>query len=571
MAERVTVIDRIFQCIEHKESFVLNAGAGSGKTFTLIQTIDHIANLKIQKQQKILCVTFTNVAKDEILSRLKNFNYDKIIISTLHDFVWDYIKQFQKELQKQVKRLADRKIAKLRDEIAEAQRKIDNPRHNTNIEKQNGIIDINSKRITKYCDVDYDTLEIKYDIYSAYYRGVISHDDVLEIMSEFLDVEFFAKMFLNSFPYILIDEYQDTNYSILSKILERIQTIPTSIKSVVGLYGDSMQQIFSSNNFDLSRLSINEIDKLDNYRTNQIIVTANNQLRGDGLKQNCTTQNPLVPFGSLEFVFNMSTDIKLKDFQTVKDDFATYKRLYLSNRNIAEEIGFNSLSQLFNGKYNKHSNEKLLKLEDPFLNFIMNQLVVLLVEFEKGNYYNIIQKINSINEIILKRIFNEIEMLILDTETNLKKCLDIFIEYKLIDVKKYMEILDTYNDEDTFIQELLTVKVEEFKNLRKQIDNLTTLDTLHGVKGKEFEKVIINIFYNQPWNQYDFDKLIKKQDMGKTAVKNAHKLLYVACTRAKTHLIINYIMDPLYKVDSAHIKDAVVNMYGDSMRFTIYE
>lgn len=276
MAEQVRVIDRIFQSIEHKESFVLNAGAGSGKTFALIQTIDHIANLKIQKQQKILCVTFTNVAKDEILSRLKNFNYDKIIISTLHDFVWDYIKQFQKELQKQVKRLADRKIAKIRDEIAEAQRKIDNPRHNTNIEKQNGIIDINSKRITKYCGVDYDALEIKYDIYSAYYRGVISHDDVLEIMSEFLDDVFFAKMFLNSFPYILIDEYQDTNYPILSKILERVQTIQTSIKSVIGLYGDSMQQIYSSNNFDLSGLSINEIDKLDNYRTNQIIVAANN-------------------------------------------------------------------------------------------------------------------------------------------------------------------------------------------------------------------------------------------------------------------------------------------------------
>lgn len=571
MAEQVTVINRIFQCIEHKESFVLNAGAGSGKTFTLIQTIDHIANLKIQKQQKILCVTFTNVAKDEILSRLKNFNNDKIIISTLHDFVWDYIKQFQKELQKQVKRLVDRKIAKLRDEIAEAQRKIDNPRHNTNIEKQNGIFDINSERITKYCDVDYDTLEIKYDIYSAYYRGVISHDDVLEIMSEFLDDVFFAKMFLNSFPYILIDEYQDTNYSILSKILERIQTIPTSIKSVVGLYGDSMQQIYSSNNFDLSGLSINEIDKLDNYRTNQIIVSANNKLRGDGLEQNCTMQNPLVPFGSLEFVFNMSTDIKLKDFQTVKDDFGFYKRLYLSNRNIADEIGFSSLSQIFNDKYNKHSNEKLLKLEDPFLNFIMNHLVVLLVEFEKGNYYNIIQEIKSINEIILKRIYNEIEMLILDNETNLEKCLNVFIEYKLIDVKKYMEIVDTYDDEDTFIQELLTVKVEEFKNLRKQIDNLTTLDTLHGVKGKEFEKVIINIFYNQPWNQYDFDKLIKKQDMGKTSVKNAHKLLYVACTRAKTHLIINYMIDPVHKVNSDHIKDAVANMYGVSMRFTIYE
>lgn len=282
-------------------------------------------------------------------------------------------------------------------------------------------------------------------------------------------------------------------------------------------------------------------------------------------------QDPAVPFGILEFVFNKSPDIKLKDFQSVKNDFGIYKRLYLSNRNIADEIGFSSLSRIFNDKYNKHSNEKLLKLEDPFLNFIMSHLVVLLVEFEKGNYYNIIQEIKSINEITLKIIYNEIEMLVLDTETNLKKCLDVFIEHKLIDVKKYMEIVDTYDDEDTFIQQLLTVKVAEFKNLKKQIDNLTTLDTLHGVKGKEFEKVIINIFYNQPWNQYDFDKLIKKQDFEKVSVKNAHKLLYVACTRAKTHLIINYIIDPVHKVNSDHIKDAVANMYGDSMRFTIYE
>ena len=67
---------RSYYDIEERKSFVLEAGAGSGKTYALIQTLNYLIqhkseNLKIANQ-KIVCITYTNVAKNEIIDRIEN-------------------------------------------------------------------------------------------------------------------------------------------------------------------------------------------------------------------------------------------------------------------------------------------------------------------------------------------------------------------------------------------------------------------------------------------------------------------------------------------------------------------
>lgn len=112
---------KINECLDDFVSFCFNAGAGAGKTYALQKSIEHIlktkgGNLKL-RNQKILCITYTNAAKDEILSRLgKN---SSILVSTIHEFLWGFI-SIQQEL------LTEEHKKKIKDALEELEQKINN-------------------------------------------------------------------------------------------------------------------------------------------------------------------------------------------------------------------------------------------------------------------------------------------------------------------------------------------------------------------------------------------------------------------------------------------------------------
>ena len=63
-------LEQVKDCIKTGKSFIVEAGAGSGKTWTLIESIKHILETQAavleKANQQIACITYTNVAKDEI-------------------------------------------------------------------------------------------------------------------------------------------------------------------------------------------------------------------------------------------------------------------------------------------------------------------------------------------------------------------------------------------------------------------------------------------------------------------------------------------------------------------------
>ena len=87
-------VAKIFEHIAKKENFVLSGGAGSGKTYSLVSVINEI--YARNAYAKIACITYTNVAANEIQDRLSHQN---LHISTIHDFLWDNISSYQKELK----------------------------------------------------------------------------------------------------------------------------------------------------------------------------------------------------------------------------------------------------------------------------------------------------------------------------------------------------------------------------------------------------------------------------------------------------------------------------------------
>ena len=87
-------VESIINHIEKNENFLLSGGAGSGKTYSLVQVIREV--IARFPSSKIACMTYTNASVHEIERRVDHSNLN---VSTIHDFLWDNIKNFQNELK----------------------------------------------------------------------------------------------------------------------------------------------------------------------------------------------------------------------------------------------------------------------------------------------------------------------------------------------------------------------------------------------------------------------------------------------------------------------------------------
>ncbi|NML72194.1 AAA family ATPase [Chryseobacterium sp. RP-3-3] len=101
MDSKITPIEQIKQIIDDNQNaekefknFVLQGGAGSGKTESLKQILEYITQNYPDK--KGVCITLTNVAVDEIKARVGENN--NFVVSTIHSFLNDLIKNYKKNI-----------------------------------------------------------------------------------------------------------------------------------------------------------------------------------------------------------------------------------------------------------------------------------------------------------------------------------------------------------------------------------------------------------------------------------------------------------------------------------------
>ena len=96
---------QIINTLQQGQNFRVEAGAGSGKTYSLNKVIEWIQTNKWaeyrRKDQHVVCITYTNAAVDVIAGRLANDSF--IIPSTIHSFAWNAIKQYQSALIKLIR------------------------------------------------------------------------------------------------------------------------------------------------------------------------------------------------------------------------------------------------------------------------------------------------------------------------------------------------------------------------------------------------------------------------------------------------------------------------------------
>jgi len=501
-------IEEIIGHIQAGNNFLLSGGAGSGKTYTLIESIDHIYQTNINAN--VACITFTNVAADEITERAP---YNNLWVSTIHEFLWAEINSFQKNLKTVLVDLLKSEEIRLQN---------------------------SSELVLEELEPNYyHDKEITYKEFKVIDKGIISHNEVLKLAnSMFARFKLLRKMLCDKYNYILIDEYQDTEEQVIQIFLDYMRDEMEG-KLVIGLFGDSMQSIYEKGIGDLQGYIeqglVKEIIKEDNYRCSISTIDLLNKIRVD-ISQKPSENNKA---GSIKFIYSNNDNVQLNDIKGTEYfsgwDFADEKEtkeLYLTHKLIARQRGFIDLlsaypnSDRLMGDYKDKLAKHLYKMED------------LLYAYEKSDYNEVLKltdlKVKSHNDKVdLKK---KIENILQLNESSIDEIIKINNELGLIiiddDLKEY------FVEKEEQYKNIRGISYSQFRNLYAYEQGFSPYSTQHGVKGTEFNNVFV-ILDNGNWNMYNFKSLFENQGNPKV-IERTRKVFYVCCSRTKDNLIVYF-------------------------------
>jgi len=329
MSELTSETTRILELAREKHSFLLSGGAGSGKTYTLVEVIQTLTQL--ESSSKIACITYTNAAADEIRKRADCQN---LWVSTIHDFMWEHIKRHQSELKEILRELIQS----------------DDPALKRFTLPSGGPVETDL-----FCDL---AEGIQYREYVRLGDGIISHDEVLILASRMFECyPKLCRIVGDLHTHIFVDEYQDTSPLVVTILLDFIRAAASSC--VVGFFGDSMQAIYpgtvGSLHGRVEAEELIEVKKEQNRRNSRLIIELANQLRNDGLVQHPSgdTNAPNmfdgnVREGVIRFMYSSSASVEVVR-KHLGWEVEGSKELNLTHNLIASQAGFGMLMEVYDG------------------------------------------------------------------------------------------------------------------------------------------------------------------------------------------------------------------------------
>lgn len=416
MDSQVTLLQRIQECTENKNSFVLQGGAGCGKTETLKQTLQLLS--KDYPKKRIACITHTNFAVNEIIDRVgEGYN-----ISTIHSFLSSLIKNYTRAIHKVIYDIFTvdeleveteessglvgndlkkanhdnykktyKKYAKLKY-IATGEtspkelgkREYDKAADEINQTLSENIAELNTKVRQIIEGKDHRRIRYNESRFDRFNDLSFGHDSLLKITSLlFQRYPKLGKILCDKYDFILVDEYQDTHEDVIEVFLKHL---PKDSQTTIGLFGDAMQSIYSDGIGDVRAYidsgDLVEIPKEDNFRCSKQVIDFINSLRDDSLwqepafkiKEDGTKENLEDRQGQVRLLYAIWGDNKpharscAEDKQAYLDfvdkliDSADYeesphKKLMLTNKSIAGKVGFSILYKIFSDRYTEVKDE----------------------------------------------------------------------------------------------------------------------------------------------------------------------------------------------------------------------
>jgi len=535
----ISKIEELYQCIDKKENFILDAGAGSGKTWSLIESLKYIINKESEtlnrNNQKIVCITYTNVAKNEIIERLENNKL--VVVSTIHDFLWSCISQFKKELKEKLIEILDEKILKVQETLDKSTSK-KGITYDKNLLKK-------SKLESEKSDLIETSNLIEYKNYPLFKYNIVSHDEIIDLsMRIFSSYPVITKLITDAYPTIFVDEYQDTFPEVIKILLNYL--LPTN-KILFGFFGDKMQKIYDKGIGEIPfSYELKRITKSENYRCSKSVINLLNKIRDDitqfpaGTNKEVTGSCSFYQANENNFSLNEFIKNKLQDKLNLDDSNSTLKILHLTHKLIARENGYEELYTLVNGAGKSDALTKKDEERCPFIKFLY-QIEEIITLYQNNQIQELLRKISfEIDSFkdknILKSVLDE---LILLRET--KKNEDIYnfvIEKNLLQKSEKIKNFDLEDEKNKdYFDSLFRIEYKQIRKANTVAEEQTPFSTQHGTKGSEFENVLV-VIDDTAWRNYSYDKYFSDDMSKETIYDRSRNLFYVVCSRAENNLVV---------------------------------
>ncbi|WP_282067745.1 UvrD-helicase domain-containing protein [Olleya namhaensis] len=578
------------------KSFFLFAGAGSGKTRTLVDFLkfikkEHNDRLKLNNQ-KVAIITYTNAACNEIKSRL---DYDLLFnVSTIHSFTWDLIKNFTFDIKSWLSNKLKEDIIDLEDKQSRSR-----GRNKSFIDREKKI-EAKSKRLSTLKNIREFTYNPNGNNFS---KDSLNHSEIIEIGAFFINnKELMQSILVGKYPVLIIDESQDTN----KYLIEALFQVEKKHKKhfTLGIIGDMMQRIYLDGKEGL----VNDVpsdwltpQKKLNHRCPKRLVKLINKIRieGDGVQQEARSDKK-EGFVRLFLIETPCLDkkkieeriaIKMGGITSDKKWFgeeSEVKTLTLEHHMAANRMGF---GDLFLPLYNT-TKLKMGALDGSLsgLSFFMNTILPLYEAFINNDKFEIARivkdrspitskeallktKVNA-QSILLKKandavnslfsLWNNGTPILLDILNNVASSGLFIIPNSLMPIakrtKKELSIIDktkgqfeNEEDKDLSIEawdKALLATFNQVQLYKNYVTDKADFGTHQGVKGREFERVMVILDDDEArGNLFSYEKLFGIEghsavdtqriiDGKETGIDRTLRLLYVTCSRAKESLAI---------------------------------
>lgn len=575
-------------CIDGRRSFAMIAGAGAGKTSSLCDALSRVrdkeGNFLRKHGQRIACITFTKRAVEVIKSRL---GFDELyLVSTLHGFLWGQISRFHEDIRQA---LRESRIPN----IIEKSKGDDNGGNSKKAQKARKKVERLTQQLALLESVEH--FDYSDTNFSDYGKGQIGHDDIIEISTYLLaNNETLRRIIGLRFPYIFVDEAQDTFEGIVSglNLVCSGAELP-----LIGYFGDPWQQIYDRSAGDFVPPGNGEvIKKAENFRSSKSVIRLLNAYRGD-IEQYAAGENAACE-GSVEFLLIKAeepTEPRRRYSESQieralarmdagvegwgwsgRDDVM---KLFLARQMIARRLGFADLNRLFTGDYASSRAQDAFEegthfLLKPFLSTIC-PLIAAQNQGDERKIINLLRRdspafaIDGLNaEKSLKLMIETSKALVgqlqalWDTETIgtiLRFCIDkqiILPSERLIEhleraprAEPFDEGLHNIDKGDWLADSLFKMAPGTVSRYADYLNSNTAYSTQHGVKGEEYPKVLV--VYDDveaAWNQYSFSKTLTPLTAGEPTDRQrsiTQKLAYVSFSRAREDLrVVLFTADP---------------------------
>ena len=604
------------------------AGAGSGKTKVLTSKIAHIINENKAFPNQILAMTFTNKAAKEMGNRVTALLEKKAInlpwLGTFHSICAKILRKHASAVNLK----HNFTIIDQDDQI----RLIKNICKSENIDIKKISPNFILSKIDKWKNKGYYPDNVKLSNKDPLERGILKiyriyngklldlnvcdfGDLILYCVKIFEENNDIKNIYSNNFHYILVDEYQDTNF-IQSKLLSLLINKKNNICCV----GDDDQSIYSwrgaevKNFLDFDKVYKNtKIFKLENnYRSTQNILTAASELisnnekrvgkklystkeKGEMVNLTCfrngkdeatgisdeiektikkkySLNNVAILvraiFQTREFEerflkvglpYRILGGIKFYERAEIKDCVAYLRLIHQNKDNLAFERIVNNPKRAVGEStikiINEHSKKNSTSLETSSRNLIELNLIKPKAKVGLTFFLNLLEKWR--NDLKNKNT-NHVKLLqiVLDESgysALLKNKKDIENENRLENIKELLNAMKEFDNLESFLDHVaLATSIDQDWQGEK-----VNLMTMHSSKGLEFDVVFL-----PGWEEGLFPHQKSIEEKGQNGLEEERRLAYVGITRARKKALISFSMNRFYQGDWI---DSMVSRFIDEL------